>query len=228
MRKGFAIAIDGPVASGKGTLAPNLAKKLNGFYLDTGAMYRCVALFTIQQNIDPKNNNVVEKLSREIDIRYEKGRTYMDGVDVSEKIRTSDVSRIASSVAGFPGVRNELIRKQKEIAKNILEDGKIVILEGRDIATIVLPDAEFKLYLTASPEARAKRRKDQLAEQGESVEFEKVLKDTNERDKRDIEENKTLVKHPKKHGYVILDNSEMSQEQTLDAALELLKKRSLI
>lgn len=228
MNKGFAIAIDGPVASGKGTLAPNLAKKLNGFYLDTGAMYRCVALFTIQQNIDPKNSNVVEKLTRELDIEYVKGKTFMDGEDVSEKIRTSDVSRISSIVAGFSGVRQELIKKQKEIAEKILESGKIVILEGRDIATIVLPDAEFKLYLTATPEARAMRRKNQLADQGESVEFDIVLQDTNNRDKRDIEENKTLVKHPEKHGYVVLDNSEMSQEETLNASLKLLKDKKLI
>ena len=109
----------------------------------------------------------------------------------------------------------------------MLEDGKIVILEGRDIATIVLPGAEFKLYLTAELKVRAKRRQTQLAEHGERVEFETVLADTNERDKRDIE-NKTLVKNPKKHGYSVIDNSDFSQEQTLSTALSLLKRKGLI
>ena len=150
MNKGFAIAIDGPVASGKGTLAPNLAKKLKGFYLDTGAMYRCVALYTIQQGIDPANKDVIEKLTRELNIEFNEGKTFLDGIDVSEKIRTSDVSRIASIVARYGGVREQLIQKQKEIAEEILNSGKIVILEGRDIATVVMPGAEFKLYLTIS------------------------------------------------------------------------------
>jgi len=228
MNKGFAIAIDGPVASGKGTLAPNLAKKLKGFYLDTGAMYRCVALYSIQQNIDPTNKNVIEKLSRELIIEFINGKTIMDGNDVSEKIRTSDVSKISPVIAGYSGVREALIKKQKEIAEKTLNDGKIVILEGRDIATIVLPGAKFKLYLTASSEARAKRRQMQLAEQGEKLDFDTVLKETIERDKRDIEVNKTLVKYPNKHGYEILDNSELTQDETLDSALGLLKERGVI
>lgn len=228
MNKGFAIAIDGPVASGKGTLAPNLAKRLKGFYLDTGAMYRCVSLYSIQQNINPENKNVIEKLVRELDIEFRSGKTFMDGKDVSEKIRTSDVSRLSPVIAGYGGVREELIKKQKDIANKILNKGKIVIAEGRDIATIVLPDAQFKLYLTASNEARAKRRQMQLAEQGEKLDFKKVLRDTIERDNRDIEINKTLVKNPKKHGYEILDNSEMTQEQTLNSVLILLSNKGLI
>jgi cytidylate kinase len=228
MNKGFAIAIDGPVASGKGTLAPSLARKLKGFYLDTGAMYRCVALYSIQQNIDPNNKNVIEKLCREIEISFKDSSTFMDGKDVSEKIRTSDVSRISPVIAGFGGVREELIKKQKEITRQELDSGKIVVVEGRDIATIVLPDAEFKLYLTASVEARAKRRQMQLAGQGEKIDLEKVLQDTNERDKKDMEINKTLVKNPKEHGYHVLDNSGMTQDETLDSALDLLRKKGLI
>ena len=117
MNKGFAIAIDGPVASGKGTLAPNLAKKLQGFYLDTGAMYRCVALYAIQQDIDPGNKNVIEKITKELKIEFKEGKTYMDGIDVSERIRTSDVSRNASIVARYGGVREQLIKKQKRLPK---------------------------------------------------------------------------------------------------------------
>jgi len=228
MNNGFAIAIDGPVASGKGTLAPSLAKTLKGFYLDTGAMYRCVALYSIQQNIDPNNKNVIEKLCREIEIGFKEGKTFMDGKDVSEKIRTSDVSRISPVIAGFNGVREELIKKQKEITRQELEAGRIVVVEGRDIATIVLPDAEFKLYLTASVESRAKRRQMQLAGQGEKIDLEEVLHDTNERDKKDIEINKTLVKDPNEHGYEVLDNSGMTQEETLNSALDLLRKKGLI
>jgi CMP/dCMP kinase len=195
--------------------------------LDTGAMYRCVALYVIQQNIDPFNKNVIEKLVKELNIEFIDGKTYMDGADVSEKIRTSDVSRIASVVAGYPGVRAELIRKQKDIAEEIMSNEKIIILEGRDIATIVLPNAEFKLYLTATPEIRARRRQSQLAQQGEKADLETVLNDTNERDNKDIE-NKTLVKNPKKHGYLIIDNSNFSQEQTMNTVLELLKNEGLI
>lgn len=227
MNKGFAIAIDGPVASGKGTLAPNLAKKLKGFYLDTGVMYRCVALYAIQQGIDPGSKDVIEKLARELTIEFVDGKTYMDGMDVSERIRTSDVSRAASIVARYAGVREQLIKKQREIAERMLKDDKIVILEGRDIATVVLPNAQFKLYLTAGLEARAGRRQAQLAQQGEKVELETVINDTSERDKSDIE-NRILAKNPKKHGYLMLDNSNFTQEQTLDSALKLLKERKLI
>lgn len=227
MNKGFAIAIDGPVASGKGTLAPNLAKKLNGFYLDTGAMYRCVALYTLNNNIDVADQNKIESATKDLEIDFSNGKTFLNDQDVSEQIRSEEVSRIVPVVAKFPGVRRELISKQQKIAKRTLRDGKIFIAEGRDIATVVLPNAEFKLYLTADPSERAKRRRDQLEGLGADEELEIVLNDLNERDRNDMEVNKTLVKNPKDYGYEILDNSNMSEEQTLEEAIKLLKKKGL-
>lgn len=227
MTKGFAIAIDGPVASGKGTLAPNLAKKLDGFFLDTGAMYRCVALYALRNHIDPGDREAVEKIANDIEIDYIGGKTILNGQDVSSDIRTENISRAVPIVARFEGVRRELVTKQRKIAEKALGEGRIVILEGRDIATIVLPDAQLKVYLTAKVEERAKRRRDQLEGQGEMVDFETVLEDVIERDRKDIEVNKTLVSNPKDFGYEILDNSDLSQEQTLQAVIEILKERKL-
>lgn len=227
MNKGFAIAIDGPVASGKGTLAPNLAKKLNGFYLDTGAMYRCVALYILENSIDPSDKDAVEAVAQDIDVNFIEGKTFLNGEDVSLKIRTGEISRVVPLAVGYEGVRSELISKQREIAKKNMDEGKIVIVEGRDIATIVLPDAKFKLYLTADVEERARRRHIQMEKMGEKIYFETVLGDVKERDKRDIEINKTLVNEPEKFGYEILDNTGLNQEETLNKAIEMLKQRGL-
>jgi cytidylate kinase len=227
MNKGFAIAIDGPVASGKGTLAPNLAKKLDGFFLDTGAMYRCVALYAQNNHIDPGEKEAIEKIAKEIDIDYLDGKTILNGRDVSSEIRTESISRAVPIVARFEGVRQELVAKQRKVARRALDSGSIVILEGRDIATIVLPDAQVKIYLTAKVEERAKRRRDQLADQGEMIDLVTVLEDIKERDRKDIEINKTLVSNPQDFGYEILDNSDLTQEQTLEAVVEILKERKL-
>jgi len=227
MKKGFAIAIDGPVASGKGTLAPNLAEELNGFYLDTGAMYRCVALYILENNIDPNDKEKVEEIARGLEIDFRDGKTFLSGLDVSDKIRTGEISRVVPLAVGYEGVRSELIAKQREIAERNMDEGKIVVVEGRDIATIVLPDAKFKLYLTANIEERAKRRHFQMEIQGEKVYYETVLEDVRQRDKRDIEINKTLVNDPQGFGYEMLDNTGYSEEETLSKAIEMLKKKGL-
>ncbi len=227
MNKGFAIAIDGPVASGKGTLAPYLAKELDGFYLDTGAMYRCVALYILENNIDPNDKDEVEKIVKDLAIDFRDGETFLNGEDVSEKIRTGEVSRVVPLAVGYEGVRRELIAKQREIARKNMEEGRTVVVEGRDIATIVLPDAKFKLYLTANVEERAKRRHLQMKALGEEVYFETVLEDVRQRDKRDIEVNKTLVSDPQGFGYEILDNSGYTQEETLNKAIEMLRQKGL-
>lgn len=228
MNKGFAIAIDGPVASGKGTIAPNLASELNGFFLDTGAMYRCVALYVLDNHIDPTNKEEIENAAKGLEIDFLQGQTFINNENVSDRIRTVEVSRLVSTVAGYLGVRAELIEKQRAIARKNMDLGKIVIVEGRDIATIVLPDAQFKLFLTASPQERAKRRQNQLAEQGIHQDYETVLHDVNERDRKDIDVNKSLVKEPSEHGYVIFDNSDLTQEQTLASVIGLLRDRKLV
>lgn len=227
MNKGFAIAIDGPVASGKGTLAPNLAKRLDGFFLDTGAMYRCVALYALENNIDSNDQEAIEEIAKEIEIVFSDGKTFINGEEVSDRIRSVEISRLVPIAAGYTGVRRELVEKQRNIAKTNLESGKIVVVEGRDIATIVLPDADFKLFLTASPQERARRRKAQLEEKGTDQDLESVLNDVNERDRKDIEINHVLVKDPLEHGYSILDNSKLSQEETLEEVLRLIKEKGL-
>jgi CMP/dCMP kinase len=182
------IAIDGPVAAGKGTVAYLLSKKLKALYVDTGAMYRAVGLAAIQNNISLNDEKKIVALLKKNKINLEippRGSKYkclvkLNDVDVSGTIRTPEISKASSIVAALPKVRKILVALQKNIAKN-----QSVVMEGRDITTKVLKNADLKIYLTASPEVRAKRRKIQLEEQGIKVPLKEVLKDTIERDKQD-------------------------------------------
>ncbi len=180
----YAIALDGPSGAGKSTVAKIVAKKLGITYLDTGALYRALGLKTLSCGVSIKDAAKVEEClsSAEVIIEYRDGAQHviLDGEDVSGRIRTPEVSMAASAVSAIPYVRQKLLSLQREISKT-----SNVILDGRDIGTVVLPDAEFKYFLTASPEVRAKRRYDELAAKGESVTFDSVLADVNERDKND-------------------------------------------
>lgn len=182
------IAIDGPVAAGKGTVAYLLSKKLKALYVDTGAMYRAVGLLSIQNNIPlTDEENIVKLLKKtKIDLKIPPSRSkykclvFLNNVDISHKIRTPEMSKAAASVAALPKVRKILVALQKNIAKN-----QSVVMEGRDITTRVLPNADLKIYLTALPKVRAQRRKIQLEEQGIKKSLSEVLKDTIERDSQD-------------------------------------------
>lgn len=224
----FAIAIDGPVAAGKGTIAVQLAKELHGFYLYTGAMYRSVALYCIEHGIDLHNEEAVVAIVPQIQFSIKDNILLMDGRDITERIRQKDTASGSSVVAVYPKVREELVKKQQQLANEAIEQGQIVISEGRDTGTKVFPDSPLKIFLTATDETRAKRRLLQYQSMGKQMSFEDVLAEIRERDKRDTErEADPLPRNPEELGYVIIDDSELSEEGTLDAIRNAMKERNL-
>jgi len=224
MSKGFSIAIDGPVAAGKGTIAPILAKRLNGIYLDTGAMYRCVTLYCLRNNIDLDSPEQIENALAKIDIDMTPDRFFLNAEDVTDKVRTKEIDLGVPKVAGVAKVREVLILQQKKIADKNLNVGIAFVAEGRDIATKVIPNADLKIFLTADAKVRAIRRLKQKQEKNEHLDLEKVLEGVIKRDQQDIEINKTLVKNPEEFDYIILDNSDMSEEQTINYILDRIKR----
>ncbi len=224
MNKPIKIAIDGPVASGKGTIARLLAEKLNGIYLDTGAMYRCVALYCLNNGIDLNNPQDVISSLKNIHIDFIKESVLLNGNDVTKEIRTLTVDNVAPKVAHLEKVREDMILRQQNIAASTIKKGITFIAEGRDIATHVLPNADLKIFLTADPKTRASRRVNQLENRGEKEDFDKVLGEIKQRDFEDIEENHALVKTPEKFGYFILDDSNISKEETCNIIINLANK----
>ncbi len=182
--KKIAIAIDGPSGAGKSTISKILAKELQFVYVDTGAIYRTVGIYTYRKGVDPTDAGAVETLLPGIDIviKHVDGvqRIFLNGEDVSEKIREHIISKYASDVSAIPAVRKFLLNMQREFAVRYN-----VIMDGRDIGTVVLPNADIKIFLTATDEDRAKRRYDELVLKGQDVPFEKVLADMRERDRND-------------------------------------------
>ena len=180
----ISVAIDGPSGAGKSTLARAAAKELDFLYVDTGAIYRTVGLHVLNKGIDPAEEEVARSLPElQIELRYDgagQQRMLLNGEDVSEAIRLPEVSRAASAVSALPPVRAYLLETQRELARK-----HNLVMDGRDIGTVVLPDAEVKIFLTASPEARAKRRCLELEARGTPQAFEAVLRDIEERDWRD-------------------------------------------
>lgn len=224
MSKGISIAIDGPVAAGKGTIAPKLAKKLKGLYLYTGAMYRCVALFCVKKGIDLNNVGAVESVLSKINIEFKKGKIFLNNEDVTEEIKKEKIAMGSAQVALYKGVRQKLVYYQRIIVENALSNGLNVIAEGRDTATKVMPKADFKIFLTASPRVRAERRLAQIKKRGEKEEFKKVLANVIKRDKQDSKRKfDPLVENPDHYGYFVLDNTNLSEEQTIDAILQQIK-----
>lgn len=224
MSKGFSIAIDGPVAAGKGTIAPALAKRLNGFYLYTGAMYRCVALYCLRNNISLDDQAKVESILSEINIDFTPGEILLNNEDISREIKREDVAAGSAKVSAYQRVREELVAKQKDIANNALEKGIAVVAEGRDTATKVLPEADLKVFLTATPAVRAQRRLKQIEESGQKADFDKVLQEVELRDRRDRERKiDPLVENPQELGYFVLDDSNMSEEETISSIISQIK-----
>ena len=186
MAKTYSIAIDGPAGAGKSTIAKALAKELGYHYVDTGAIYRTVAYFLDLLGISPKDVDGVERYLDEltIDIEYDetgKQHMIMNGMDVSDEIRTQDISQKASLVSAHKIVRDMLLDMQRDVAKK-----HNVIMDGRDIGTVVLPKATVKIFLTATPEVRAKRRTDELVAKGQKADYEQTLKDIKQRDYQDM------------------------------------------
>lgn len=223
--KAFSVAIDGPVASGKGTLAEALAKKLEGHAINTGGMYRAVALYCIENNIEL--SNVINALPK-INVDLNDDQIFLNGKNVTDRIKEPDIAAVSSILAAYSSVRRDLARRQYEIAERLMTDGKAVFIEGRDIGTRVLPNADLKIFLTADPEIRARRRYNQYTEKGLDKSFEEVLEETKQRDYVDSNrETDPLPSNPKELGYWVLDDSGQSESETIQLVLDEIEKRGL-
>ena len=221
--KKISIAIDGPAGAGKSTIAKTVAKKLGLVYIDTGAMYRAVALYAIQNGINTRNSD--GRLERalggiDIDIAYKKGEQhiYMNGNDVSQAIREPEVSMGASDVATVPCVRIKLVGLQRALALK-----QSVIMDGRDIGTYVLPDADIKIYLTASVQARAKRRYNELLLKGVNTSYEDVLEDMKARDLNDSTRDFAPLRQAA--DATLIDTTECDFEQSVELILSHIREK---
>ena len=214
------IAIDGPSGAGKSTIAKEIAKRLNIIYLDTGAMYRAIGLKAVRLGIDTEDVQGVTSIldSTQIEIKYEDGVQiiYLDGEDVSTAIREHHISKAASNVSKIPAVRLKLVAMQREIAAK-----NNVVLDGRDITSYVLKDANNKFYLTATPEERAKRRYKELIENGQNVDYETILADINDRDYNDT--HRDLAPLTCTDDSVFIDSTELTVEQAIEKILSYIK-----
>lgn len=218
----YQIAIDGPSGSGKSTLAKGAAKALNIMYLDTGAMYRTCALCSIKTGVDTKDEEAVKKMlgSMKLEIKFQDGVQHMilNGEDVTGSIRTEEVSKAASNISTWPFVRTAMVKMQRKIAAD-----QSFVVDGRDIGSVVLPNAKYKFFLTASAEARAKRRFLELTQKGDNNQtYEDVLKDIIWRDKQDSERAASPL--VKVDDAVEIDTSDIGIEETLDLLLSYIKE----
>lgn len=220
MSEKLIIAIDGPAGSGKSTTAKLLAKKLGYLYIDTGAMYRAVTLFAIKNNILDDEKKIIELASKlDIELKLEDGITkvFVNGKDVSEEIRSLEVNQNVSPVSKIERVRKILVEKQKRIGQN---GG--VVMEGRDITTVVFPNADVKIFLTASIEERARRRALEFAQKGQEVDIEKVKQNIIERDR--IDSSRSISPLTKSPDAIEVDTSNLTIEEQVDLILEESKK----
>ncbi len=217
------IAIDGPAGAGKSSISKAVAKKLGIIYVDTGAMYRACALYAIKNGIPINEENLKDKLDDiKIELKYtdDGQRIFLGGVDVSEEIRKPEVSIGASNIATIPVVRLKLVDMQREIASH-----NSVIMDGRDIGTYVLPNADVKIYLTASVEERARRRVLEMKEKGMEADFEEVKRDIAYRDKNDSEREFAPLRQAE--DAVLLDTTELSFESVIEKVLELVSSERI-
>jgi cytidylate kinase len=204
------ITIDGPAGTGKSTAARGLAERLGFEFLDTGAMYRVVALLCLDRGIDPADEIAAARLAAGATIEFHRGRTLAGGVDVTDRLRTPQVSQAASLVAQVPAVREELVRQQRRLAA-----GLDIVCEGRDQGTVAFPHAECKFFITADPVERARRRQQELAETGRVVSLEDLLAEQAARDQRD--ENRAVAPLKPAPDAIRIDTTALSADAVLDA-----------
>ena len=219
----YSIAIDGPAGAGKSTIARALAKELGYYYIDTGAIYRTVAYFMDLLGVSPKDIDGVERYIDELTIEIEyddegKQHMLMNGMDVTGDIRTQDISQKASLVSAHAVVRDVLLDMQRDVARK-----HNVIMDGRDIGTVVLPDATVKIFLTATPEVRAKRRTDEMLAKGQKAEYAQVLKDIQQRDYQDSHRAVAPLKQAK--DAYLLDTSELDIEGVIAAMKRIVGEK---
>ncbi len=217
----YNIAVDGPAGAGKSTIAKLIAKKRNLIYVDTGAMYRAMALYMLRQGVDPEDADAINEKCQEADISidYEDGIqvVYLNGENVNAYLRTEEVGNMASKTSVQPGVRKKLVELQQQLAQR-----KDCIMDGRDIGTCVLPGADVKIYLTASSQVRAKRRYDELQAKGQDCDLEQIRLDIEERDYRDMHrEHSPLCQAD---DAVLIDSSYMTIEEVADTIIGYCKK----
>ncbi len=215
------IAIDGPAGAGKSTIAKTASRELGYIYVDTGALYRTVGLNALRQGKDTKSaEQVVPTLEDvKISLRFVNGeqRVFLGEEDVSEAIRQNEVSMAASNVSAIPAVREYLFDLQRDIAKN-----NNCIMDGRDIGTVVLPDAKIKIYLTASAEARADRRFKELTEKGQDVNYEKILEDIKTRDYQDM--NREIAPLKQADDAILVDTTALTLQESIDYMVKTIKE----
>ncbi len=217
-----AIAIDGPAGAGKSTLARRLSKHLEFIYVDTGALYRAIGLKLIKNNVSCDDIKSVKKIlsSTELDIRFEDGeqKVFLDGENVNGFIRTPEVSMMASDCSALPEVRAFLLDMQRLLAKK-----NSVVMDGRDIGTVVLPDAQVKIFLTASAKARAERRYKELIEKGQTVVFEEVLADIETRDYNDS--HRAIAPLKQAEGAALVDTTALDLDESFELLVKTVKEK---
>ena len=218
---GYNVAVDGPAGAGKSTIAKLVAKKMGYIYVDTGAMYRGLAIHFLKKGVNPEEKEAVAEACRdaEVTIGYGSGvqQIYLNGENVTDMLRTEEVGNMASRTSAIPEVREKLLELQRSLARE-----KDVIMDGRDIGTNILPDADVKIYLTASVETRAKRRYDELKEKGESCDLEEIARDIKDRDERDM--TREIAPLKKAEDAVLVDSSDMSIEEVVSEICSLCRR----
>ena len=218
MRTKTIVAIDGPAGAGKSTIAKRLAARIGADYIDTGAMYRAVALKLLRTGTDYKDPDALQAMLDAMDVDFSEGHTILDGEDVSGLIRTPEISALASPSSGVPAIRYKLTALQQAMGKR-----KSIVMDGRDIGTVVFPDADFKFFLTASADERARRRTEEMRAKGEPADFETIRADIIQRDYQDSHREFRPLR--KADGAVEIDSTDMSIESVVDTMMAFIEAK---